>query len=96
MILRSTDSNSYFCSHTNTIPFCVQVAAGHLQLAEIELRTGSCTDKCCGVVCASTGVCVDGKCACQDGYSGVDCGTLDPVWSGPFTNRGASQTLILY
>lgn len=41
-------------------------------------------DKCSGIVCQNGGICVDGACACIDGYEGTNCGSK---WHSKFSGK---------
>ena len=47
-----------------------------------------CKDKCEGVACLNNGICVDGTCHCQDGFSGSDCNIEDPCRTSNCLNDG--------
>ena len=38
-------------------------------------------DPCAGIDCSANGVCVDGTCDCEDGYSGDNCEVFHPCFS---------------
>lgn len=48
-------------------------------------------DPCADVDCGANGVCVDGTCDCEEGYSGANCEILDPCFN---VDCGANGTCV--
>ena len=51
-----------------------------------------CKDKCEDINCLNNGICIDGACHCQDGFSGEDCKIEDPCRTLNCLNGGDCES----
>ena len=64
-----------------------------LFLTSVAFLTFSCKEEeapCIGVVCQNSGICLDGRCECPDGYLGSSCENFDPLQVQELLDSGIS------